>query len=217
MNHFTVISNYIQNSRLFNQSTFSSTLIDDTYAKNELFHNEEFDYEFRYELFKTFLWKIGWLSKEDTSLLLEPYYGSLKKMAKMIETIKRDQIPEKFHRGGPCMPGNQRLFITTKGELFPCERVSESSPVVKLGDLFNGIDIEKAKHILNVEQETSEMCRNCWAYYFCTACIAKMDDGNQISVKKLKKTCNTIKDSTEGELSDYVVMSKLGYQWELDS
>lgn len=89
--------------------------------------------------------------------------------------------------------------------------------MVKLGDLFNGIDIEKAKHILNVEQETSEMCRNCWAYYFCTACIAKMDDGNQISVKKLKKTCNTIRDSTEGELSDYVVMSKLGYQWELDS
>jgi uncharacterized protein len=217
LNHFSIINDFIRNNKLFNQSTFSSTLIDDTYAINEISHDEKFDEEFRYELFKSFLWKTGWLSKEDISPLLISYYRSLKKLAKMVETIKRDRIPEKFHRGGPCVPGIQRLFVTTKGELFPCERVSESSPVARLGDISSGIDIEKAVRILNIEQETSEMCRNCWAYYFCTACIAKMDDGTQISVTKLSERCKAIKNSVESELSDYVVMKELGYQWELDS
>ncbi len=217
LNHFDIINNYILSSELLNQSTFTSTLIDDTYAKNEISHNESFDEEFQYELFKTFLWKLGWLEKEDTSPLLTSYYGSLKKLAKMIETIKRDHIPEKFHRGGPCVPGVQRLFITTKGELYPCERVSETSSVAKIGDIHNGINIEKAERILNVERETSEMCRNCWAYYFCTACISKLDDGTQISVSKLKERCNDMRNSAESELSDYIVMKELGYQFDLDS
>lgn len=217
LNRFTIINDFIRNNKLLKQSMFSSTLIDDTYAINDISHDDQFDEEFRYELFKIFLWKTGWLSREDISPLLVSYYGSLKKLAKMIETMKRDRIPEKFNRGGPCVPGIQRLFVTATGELYPCERVSESSPVARLGDIDSGISLERAERILNVEQETSEMCRNCWAYYFCTACIAKMDDGTRISTTKLSEQCNAMRSSVESELSDYVVMKELGYQWELDA
>ena len=32
---------------------------------------------------------------------------------------------KKTHHGGPCIPAVRRLFVDTKGEFFPCERVSE--------------------------------------------------------------------------------------------
>jgi len=34
---------------------------------------------------------------------------------------------------GPCVPGQLRLFVDVSGRLFPCERVSESSPAMCIG------------------------------------------------------------------------------------
>ena len=38
---------------------------------------------------------------------------------------------------GPCIPGQRRLFIDVNGNFFPCERVSETSDAMKIGDLKN--------------------------------------------------------------------------------
>lgn len=37
---------------------------------------------------------------------------------------------KKTHHGGPCIPAVRRLFVDTKGEFFPCERVSEEDSEV---------------------------------------------------------------------------------------
>lgn len=38
-----------------------------------------------------------------------------------------------------------RLFVTVDGEFFPCERVSESNEIFKIGNLDDGFNIEKVK------------------------------------------------------------------------
>jgi len=216
MNSFKLVSKFVSKNIFLRSANISSTVIDDTYATRKIEYGNEFEEEFQYEAFKVFLWKVGWLSEEQISPLLSSYYTSVKTMAKIIETTKRDSIPCEFHRGGPCVPGIQRLFITTKGELFPCERVSESSQLARIGDLRGGLNINLMKKVLNVEKLTSEKCRSCFAYYFCIACIAHLDDGEKISVDKLAAKCRGIKETADAELSDYIVMKELGYKWELD-
>ena len=51
--------------------------------------------------------------------------------------------------GGPCVPGQRRLFVSVDGALYPCERISETSDIMRIGDIYNGIDHTKVDALLN--------------------------------------------------------------------
>lgn len=97
-------------------------------------------------------------------------------------------LEEELSHGGPCTPGGRRLFVDVDGNLFPCERVSETSPAMLLGNLQDGFDFEKCEALLNICALTQEECKNCWALRHCTQC-AKQCDNNGVLSAELKKSC----------------------------
>lgn len=216
MNRFIEINQFFTINSIFENMAFSSSLINDNYAKNELEYSEIFIEEFEYEIFKLFLWKLGKLDREDVSPLILNYFSTHKRIATLMEDYHQDKVLWKNHRGGPCLPGVKKLFVSADGNLFPCERVSETSEAAHLGHIDQGVNLAKALEVLNIEQKTSEKCKKCWAYYFCDICVAKADDGSDISIKKINTLCMKTRMQVEQELLDYIALRELGYDRQLD-
>lgn len=124
-------------------------------------------------------------------------------------------LPEIAAPGGPCIPGQRRLFVNVDGEFFPCERVSEVSEVMKIGNLKNGFDLEKAKTLLNIGEITSEKCRNCWAIRHCTACARIADGGDTLSAERKLKHCGEIRSDFEDELRDCALIKEVRLDYKI--
>lgn len=197
-------------------SRFIVSTINDTYSTTEIENSSLFIEEYKYERFKTFLWLTGRLSKQVISPVMRDEHSNVRKMAIVFERYYQETLPYKGHRGGPCIPGVRKLFVTVEGKFYPCERVSESSTAAQIGDIYNGIDEEKALSVLNIERISTEKCKNCWAYSFCYLCVAQADDGNELSGCKMCKACRECKMNVEETMKDYVVLRELGYNQDID-
>ena len=53
------------------------------------------------------------------------------------------------------------------GNFFPCTEVDEN---VKIGDFQQGIDIKKARKLLEIKDSENQDCLECREYKQCTAC-----------------------------------------------
>jgi uncharacterized protein len=215
-NSFTEVNEFLSGNSIFEKVRLNSALISGDYVKVEVPSGKAFSAELKYELFKLYLSKTGWLLQTDTSKLLENQFRNMKQLAVRLKKDSQTHIPDKCHRGGTCIPGGQKLFVNADGNLYPCERVSESSKASLLGNIYEGIDINKAKELLNLEKETAKACHNCWAYYYCKICITKADDGDKISADLIKQSCSKVKTDLENNFKDFCVLNEFGYDPEAD-
>ncbi|MDO5540403.1 MAG: Cys-rich peptide radical SAM maturase CcpM [Eubacteriales bacterium] len=215
-NPLNEVVNFTLSNHIVRDSEFSSTLVNPVNAKTQMRTAGNFILEYEYEKFKVLLWKLGRLEEKDISPVMRNHFREFKRIGSALERVNRSEVPEKSHRGGPCLPGVRKLFVTAEGKLYPCERVSESSRAAYMGHIDTGIDLEKALKILNIEKVTSGRCRNCWAYMFCSICVAQADDGKNISEQKILEACGSSRYNAEENLKDYLVLRELGYDYELD-
>lgn len=91
---------------------------------------------------------------------------------------------------GPCIPGIQRLMVDVKGKFYPCERISESNEFNIIGDVENGIIIDKVKKILNIAQYNKVQCKTCFAFRECGFCVKnyqKQTDEIEVSNDECEK------------------------------
>ena len=212
---FTEICDFALHNDVVRDSFFMSSIVNDTYADEKTEYSAKFTQEYAYEKFKTFLMMTGRLDKSRISPVMREHFSRVKQIAMVFERYQQETIPYKGHRGGPCIPGVRKLFVTVDGRLYPCERVSESSQAGVIGDLTHGIDEEKALSVLNIERISSERCRNCWGYAFCNLCIAQADDGQKMTECKLCMECSDCKMGIESSLMDYVILREFGYNHEI--
>ena len=42
------------------------------------------------------------------------------------------------HPSGPCIPGGRRIFVNVKGDIYPCEKVSENCERGRIGNNVTG-------------------------------------------------------------------------------
>lgn len=117
------------------------------------------------------------------------------------------------HHGGPCVPGVRKIFVNVDGDIYPCERVSETSALTKLGNIEIGVDIQKVDKMLNIERQTHEMYKDCWAYRYCSCCIKVIDGIDHYDMKSQRKNCEIVKYSTESVMQDYCVLREAGYDF----
>jgi uncharacterized protein len=164
--------------------------------------NLVYDDDVNYETFKYFLSKMGRLPVSEVSKLIGNWeeQDRVRMEEKRIEGMS---LPDNFHPSGPCVPGVKRLFVNIRGELFPCERVNESSEVCRIGDLNTGIDIDKARKLLNIGRLTENECKNCWAVRFCSSCVASADNGETFDKKLKLSYCKDFIENAESMLVKY--------------
>ncbi|MDE7433354.1 MAG: Cys-rich peptide radical SAM maturase CcpM [Lachnospiraceae bacterium] len=173
--------------------------------------NYQYFVDSKYEEFKTMLFYCTDIFSKYQPRLLAGYIEGLKQNLAERDIVKSDAVN---NTGGQCLPGIQRLFVTVDGKIFPCERVNENSEDFCIGNIETGIDIERAKVLLNVSSLTQKECQNCWCFKICSQCIAKADDNGKLSREQRLKSCESARSSAEKTIKDYVVLKQYGCRFD---
>jgi uncharacterized protein len=108
-----------------------------------------------------------------------------------------DEIPMKG--GGFCIPAVRKIYVSIDGNYFPCERVDETDNSLTIGNVFDGLDIEKVYNlIIEAEKFSINNCKDCFAAGFCSICYASFKDID------IKETCNKIRSNFIASLQNYL-------------
>ena len=85
--------------------------------------------------------------------------------------------------GGPCVPGGTRWYVNTDGEYYPCERVPETEEF-RIGDVCDGIDVQKILSLYDRYIEKSKKCDGCWAIRLCGRCYKNIGESCEEVLKR---------------------------------
>jgi uncharacterized protein len=202
---------YFKSSDLLPFFMYNSGFINELYSEHEINYNASLMLSYRHEVCKVLLYMLGKLDKKYISPLIVKIEGDYKSEHRQLIKIRR--LPSVCHPGGPCIAGAQRLFVNTDGKLFPCERVSENSKLMNIGDLENGFDYEKVREIMNPAKGVAEYCKKCWAIMHCGMCAAQSDDLTGLSNKLRLSKCGNFKTSYENKLKSLCFLTENGYDF----
>lgn len=211
---FSCISEFFTNYEIFKDSqNINSSFISSFYAKDYKKQDIKFTSEYNYEIFKVMLWKLGRLNKSHVSKLLISHFAKMEENL-IKKRFMTEKLPDIWHHGGPCVPGVNRLFIDVNGNLFPCERVSENSAIMNIGNLDTGFNVENCRNLLNIGKITEEQCNNCWSIRQCSLCAATADDNGKLSKEKKLTYCNMSKLNVENMFKDLCTLIEHGCKFE---
>lgn len=211
---FSRTSDFFQKDIMVKDLTVTGTFVSNVSRREKLEIKVDSFIESQYEIFKGYLYHCdrSFFSHYKPTLL-DSSYGRLKKSFHERITNKKNVELSKTP-GGQCLPGIQRFFVNAYGDFYPCERVNENSEVMRIGNLENGFDIQKAKDILNISSITKEKCKYCWCVNLCTQCVATADGGEAFSTKKRLEECERVKKSVEEDMKTYITLRKYGCNFE---
>lgn len=133
-----------------------------------------------------------------------------KSMTRIVKWMEgTPDITDTISPSGPCIPGQRRAFVNAEGEIFPCERVSETSEIFKIGDIDNGFNLEAAKKLLNIGQLTEEDCKKCWALRQCYLCAKHCDNAGEFSASAKRRHCKDVYNNVEQNFRLYVLAHEM--------
>lgn len=98
-------------------------------------------------------------------------------------------------------------MVTVMGDLKPCERCSEKSSVLSIGNIYAGFDIDRVSDLLNIGKLTEDSCKKCFAIRSCRICAARIDNINSLSIKHKLKLCEQQKSELIENLKKHVIIS----------
>lgn len=213
-NDFSCASEFFTNYNTIKDSLINSSEVNEVYTKKDINISNSYVEKRNYEMFKFLLWKINKLDRKHVSNLITQYEARLK--VNISDMLKQKlKMSTEGHHGGPCIPGVQRMFVNYKGDLYPCERVSETSELMRIGNLEEGFNLEKIKRILNIGKITEENCKNCWAFNFCQLCAAFADNLTDFSANQKLSYCATMKNAVEEMFKDYCFLRENGCDFDV--
>lgn len=193
----------------FGGAQLTSTLVDDQFSVEKTVPSEIFMQQDRRHMFKSYLSYQGVYDRKKTSNVAR------ETLSEIFHTFKTNMksatsLPDVTAPGGPCIPGQQRLFVSVDGNLYPCERVSETSPAMRIGNLREGFDFRKVDMLLNIAQDTAEDCKDCWAFRHCTLCGRQSDNCGELSVDLRHAQCESVRIQVEDSFKDYLWAREFG-------
>lgn len=212
-NDFGCINEFFTTYEVIKNSNVRFSSLNDDYIKEDIkVDREDYISEYNYELFKLFLSKIDRLDDKYISKMVRDYYENLRSV--VFEDRHIDVERDKGHHSGPCVPGAQRLFVDIYGNIYPCERVNESSKAMTIGNINDGFCIDTVRKLLNIGKLTEESCKNCWAYRYCYLCAAAADDLTKLSAERKLSRCNEVRKSIAHMFKEYCILKENGDSFE---
>lgn len=182
-----------------------ASLADDDFLEKNITINENYKKKMTYHYFLGFLKYLKIVEFKKSIPFLDAYFSMLEKKYNAFKK-KAISLPEIGAPGGPCIPGQRRLFVDVDGVLYPCERVSEVSEVMKIGNLNDGFEFQKVDNILNIGRLTSDSCKNCYASVHCQLCARCADDGDKLSPSKKLKHCIETYNSLNSDIKSCILI-----------
>lgn len=217
---FEKIENFVlTEDELFHDAPIIGSIINENFKKEneeKAIWKEEFTEEWEYSKMKYMLFLIGKFSdRYNSKIMRDVFLELIKRMKKTRENYRK--LGKQDHPTGQCVPGEIRLFVNADGIFYPCERVSETSKIMQIGNLQSGFDFDKVRKLLNIGKITEEECKNCYAFRHCNVCIAYSDPGNsdsELSRKHKLEACRNAKNGFKMDLKNIVALKKCGFELE---
>lgn len=214
-NDLQCVEEFFSTDEVIGDSLINTGAVTDLYTgENEIDYTEKFKIANKYGIFKALLSAAGKLDSKYTSQLFKGKIMGMKTLYQHMQKVQGGV--EIAHPGGPCIAGVRRLFVNVDGKMYPCERVSEKSKAMNIGNLDEGLDYDKVRAILNVGRITKEKCLKCWAFHFCTMCAGYADDTEKLSPEKKLRQCESVKFNTLEEFKDICMLKDFKYDFEGD-
>jgi uncharacterized protein len=193
----------------FGGAKIRSTLISDQFSIEKTVPGEVFLQQDSRHMYKSYLSfrdaydrkKVSRVARESLSANFQRFKIEMKQAVSLMDVAAP---------GGPCIPGQMRLFVNADGILYPCERVSETSPAMKIGNLREGVDMGKVDRLLNIAQDTAEDCKNCWAFRHCKLCSGQSDNCGELSADLRRSQCESVREQVEDLFRDYLWTREFG-------
>ena len=201
---YACINRLFVDCETFRDITVSPALIDDTYSNERTVYTETFARQQQYAYFLSYVNHLGLASGVPAAPLAQQ--GVMQMESKAKRMTPRKALPDTTSPGGPCVPGQLKLFVTVHGVFYPCERVNESSEVMNIGNLDDGFHMERIRNLLNIGALTSEQCRDCWAFMECRLCAKQADNQCELSGALKETFCEGVRSDVESELHDIILL-----------
>ncbi|WP_310552033.1 Cys-rich peptide radical SAM maturase CcpM [Paenibacillus glufosinatiresistens] len=195
----------------FSESAVLGSFISNVYREDEqLQFSEDFVGQWEYSKFRFLLFMLGKVSAANNSQLIRAAY---REHFDYISNSHRNVAPmaQEDHHAGPCVPGQIRLFMSADGNLYPCERVSETSDIMRIGTIEDGFYLDKVEELLNVGKLTEESCKDCFAFRNCRICASLSDDGTKLSKETKQKACQDVRFNVDEMLRDVCTLKECGF------
>lgn len=101
-----------------------------------------------------------------------------------------------------CMPGIERLFISSNGDFHICEKIDDSYTI---GSLKYGYNYEKIQSLLDRYVSISNSnCMDCWVKKICGSCFTHLIDKEELSMEKQNYFCDIYKKHFDSMLKYYI-------------
>lgn len=193
---------------IFKESfTVMGDVADDMHLENPIEGNDSYAEKMAYQNFLGYLDFFKIVQNLDINPLIKQSFAGRHKEYLQLKK-ETGKLPEVACPGGPCIPGQHSLFVDIDGKFFPCEKVSELSEVMNIGNLEDGFDIQKAQGLLDISNLTPEKCKNCWALLHCVLCARFADDGETLSKELKNKNCQRTFDYANGLIKEYILFQE---------
>ncbi len=209
--NYTCIKNYFETDEVISDVDVAMNVVETLKSKENIVFQDMFYIARAYDYFKLLLALIKKIDMKYVTKLLRVQQVSINERYKNLKDTT--SIGKVVHHGGPCIPGSRKLFVSATGEFYPCERVSESSKIMNIGDIDRGIDLVKSRKILNIGELTKDNCRKCWALPNCMMCVAMADGGNMLSKKKKLFHCRESISEVLYNLKELCMLQEFGYNF----
>jgi uncharacterized protein len=149
------------------------------------------------------LWKWSKMKNAETNGKKSNYSISIgleQILTKINDRYISDEPNDLYGMNGCCVPGSRRLYVNTKGEYTPCERIGICPSI---GDVNEGININKVKkyYVEDYVDKSIKKCSNCWAVRLCGICYTGRYD--EEGFNESKGNCDGVRREIERNLSYY--------------
>jgi len=212
---YKCVNDFFNASDIIEDALFFSTTLSDFNSKEPIKYEESYFINYKIQRTKMLLAALGFIDKEKISKLLLQEIALINRFNKDLGAS--NGLAKVAHPGGPCIPAAKRLMVDVDGNLYPCERVSETSKSMRMGTLDLGFDIDKARAILNIGQLTSEECKACWNFLHCTMCAAAADDTEKFSKAEKLTYCRGALDDTLSMLETICLLKENSFDFEKEN
>lgn len=195
--NFDAYQKLFDNNHILEKVNITTTFVDDNYSEKEYVATETFAKQYEEAKHKYFLYYIGKAKLENRAFLSSLFGIRYKELLRGHR--KAYSLGDKGCPSGPCIPGKQRLMVNVDGIFFPCERISETDTNNTIGDVDKGIDLYRAKTIMNVAKRNENECKNCFAFRYCGLCV-KAYDGERAKEGSIYDECQDTRNNLHNRL-----------------
>lgn len=207
-NDFDCVNSICLEGADLDELMISASLVEYDYDDKIIPYSEDYATKVEYQQFMAILAHYNRMSKSNVSPISNSFAYSLWDKHKKFPLISGLNVIDA--PSGPCISGQLRLFVNAYGQFFPCERVSETSPVMCIGNLEKGFDLENIQRHLNIGNLTEEACKECWCFRHCELCVKKADDSSpKLSVERKLSFCEEVEASVRDIMKHHLLFYEI--------